>query len=1445
MGIPKFYRWLSERYPLLSQSVTMNGAPETDNLYLDMNGIIHNCTHANGDEASSKPAEEVMMLKIFAYIDTLIQIVKPQQLLFMAIDGCAPRAKMNQQRSRRFRSARDAAEAVEAAKRRGEEVPDDAERFDSNCITPGTVFMARLTEHLKFMIRKKQTEDPLWQKPTVILSGHEVPGEGEHKIMEHIRWARLGADYAPNQRHCLYGLDADLIMLSLVTHEPHFYLLREVVKFGGGGRGQPSREVMENPSEQAFLLLHIGLLRDYIDAEFRSDALGYAYDLENTIDDIVFIIMLVGNDFLPPLPTLDIAEGALDTLFAVYKGLRVQLGGYLTSAGNLNVRRLEILLAAVGELEAEVLEERAKLAQEFAAKQGPPQVDELDEADSMDAQIKEAASTSGALPEGWTQVPVKPPRKPVAQMMCEERVKILLQGGSLEGWRSSYYKEKLGVDPVERDALDVACRVYIEGLVWCLQYYYRGVASWNWFYPSHYAPMASDLVGLEAHGDFTFDPGRPFLPYEQLMAVLPPGSHRLLPPAFHPLMLDPRSPIGDFYPQTFELDMEGKRNDWEAVVLVPFIEEARLLTALAGVDSAALSAEERQRNSRGVMLTFKHTPATKYKFSSTMPKTFADLQECISMCRDTEPYSALPPHAPGFGPELLEGTTTGAASPPAFPTLRTLQFRPDLRKAGVNVFGQPSKKESLILRINDRTAHGAQVSAALVAPAVLGRRCHIGWPYLREAVIHTVSDAARVVDKTGERPLVDVGEWQRSVAMASNKLLSEKGVDVGEVAVVVEVSACEGLVREADGSVQKRWSAERILVPLQAAMDKLIVSVMPHLAADAVAKRLLRSVVAQFHNSGATARQLRLSPSVLGQLTGSVWVRTGEERIDIGLNLKSAARHLCMPDYSRPAAGGRGWEYSDKAVDLVGRYLKDFSWIQMGLGTQQRNDRDGFQAQMFFPEVSREEAQRHLHAARKWLEQCEVAKRPLVEDTAEVASEDAIRALQMALPSRAAGMKAVVLENVAAGLLLQPVDSVSATTAAVAGGPMELGDRVAVVVEGPQRPQFGSQGSVVGVHKEAIEILFDEAFVGGSTLQGRCSGACGGYLKSSDVINISNPHPAAGANQPPPKVSRAKSSDVAPNAWHKAPSSAPSAPITSGGDGDAPRASSERAGDVRAAVGLAQAPLSSKKKKVERRPHSGPRAEQTSAGGGQDGAGVAAVKGRSVGANGRPDPALSQHASAAGLPTSQTSVQEVEQITSKLKDGMSLAPQCSEAPRSNAKTGEEQHTGSAEAFWQMLCNPQTAAGDSSSSSLRDAQKPSKARTRNPKTSEKRQVPVARQVEQQAMHPAEPPLNPGQQLLQLLQPGARRAAGPPGGNVDSSAVNMAAGALANMESAGMAQESKADGWNAMSGSMQPLAANTVFSGSYDDEAEDPAAFWQMLSQQHASEAAAHSLSGDRR
>ena len=93
--------------------------------------------------------------------------------------------------------------------------------------------MCRLHKQLQYFVTSKISTDSLWQGVTVILSGHETPGEGEHKIMDFIRHQKSQPGYDPNLRHCLYGLDADLVMLGMCTHDPHFSLLREEVKFGG------------------------------------------------------------------------------------------------------------------------------------------------------------------------------------------------------------------------------------------------------------------------------------------------------------------------------------------------------------------------------------------------------------------------------------------------------------------------------------------------------------------------------------------------------------------------------------------------------------------------------------------------------------------------------------------------------------------------------------------------------------------------------------------------------------------------------------------------------------------------------------------------------------------------------------------------------------------------------------------------------------------------------------------------------------------------------------------------------------------------------------------------------------------------------------------------------------------------------------------------------------
>lgn len=138
-----------------------------------MNGIIHMCSHPDDADPHFCISEEKIFTDIFHYIEVLFRMILPRKVFFMAIDGVAPRAKMNQQRGRRFCTAKEMEMLEQKAKEKGEALPKQA-RFDSNCITPGTEFMARLHEQLKYFVVNKVSTDKMWRSCQIILSGQEV-----------------------------------------------------------------------------------------------------------------------------------------------------------------------------------------------------------------------------------------------------------------------------------------------------------------------------------------------------------------------------------------------------------------------------------------------------------------------------------------------------------------------------------------------------------------------------------------------------------------------------------------------------------------------------------------------------------------------------------------------------------------------------------------------------------------------------------------------------------------------------------------------------------------------------------------------------------------------------------------------------------------------------------------------------------------------------------------------------------------------------------------------------------------------------------------------------------------------------------------------------------------------------------------------------------------------
>ncbi|KAL8659842.1 MAG: hypothetical protein Q9226_000207 [Calogaya cf. arnoldii] len=1230
MGVPKFFRWMSERYPAISQVIAENRIPEFDCLYLDMNGIIHNCTHSDSDSPSFRMTEDKMFIQIFNYIEHLYGKIRPKQLFFMAIDGVAPRAKMNQQRARRFRTALDAENAKEKALREGVQMPAE-DAFDSNCITPGTEFMAKLTKQLKYFINKKVSDDTDWQGVEIVLSGHEVPGEGEHKIMEYIRLAKAQPDYNPNIRHCLYGLDADLIMLGLLSHDPHFCLLREEVTFGR--QNQKKSKELEH---QNFYLMHLCIVREYLGLEFQElkepSALAFAFDMERVIDDFILMAFFVGNDFLPNLPNLHINEGALALMFKVYKSVLPKAGGYINERGVINLERLALLLEELSDVEYRFFESENADASWFKGKQmgkvdvmekgkkkglttmttnqktlfgsvrqyvnnrsadGGSSSGSLDLPPTLNAQdrkfVEDLASDLGlrwksiADDTGDRHIRLDFPNKlegdddedneedeesqlalhrvikrydnaKIVDITAEEaqsQMHIKYEQ-KFRGWKDKYYKGKFdwGLDnEVEMRKLT---ENYVQGLQWVLYYYYRDVKK-----------------GLGA--DMNFRLGQPFRPYQQLMGVLPDRSKRIVPTAYHDLMTNPSSPIIDFYPRDFELDMNGKKMEWEAVVKIPFIDERRLLSAMETKDDL-LSKEERERNDFGVTLKFTYSPEIDFAYLSSLPGVFPELAHChcVENIFDLPTMEGLDFHV-----GLMAGVKLGEDALAGFPSLNTVPHTGTLGFHGVNIFQQDSRNESMVITMVE-SAKRTKVEAA---KENIGKRVYVGYPFLSEAKIIRVSDElfSYSQPETGTGPPVAVPHGPHEIDLFHRKaeriesIYSKRlGMIIGPVETLIHVDMLKGLKKTDEGASIKEYASipgievdyasqmvvEEVVSEDQRFLEKSArpveeefpvnsgaffmgeynygrpVHVIGHSAGrldvwvspqQGKVGEFGRAVVAQadrltpYTPSFAVAKMLGLNPLVLSKITSAFQVFVDDQRVNVGLNLKFEAKGLKVLGYSRKAANG--WEFSQKAIQLLQQYMLKFPEFIAGI---QRNAQSKeYVATDFYP---KDQAKAKIKEIQVWLKEIEsksFEKVPL--DAAQLDSEAVGRIEQAANENLRQNSTTTVknqrIKGVPRSALLKPSDAEHR----LSHQKFSLGDRI-VYVQDSGRVPIATQGTVVGMTRTSrttlLDVVFDVTFMSGTSLENRCSPFRGSTVPVHSVLNITDRQVVAGSraaeiNRPP------------------------------------------------------------------------------------------------------------------------------------------------------------------------------------------------------------------------------------------------------------------------------------------------------------------------------------------
>jgi 5'-3' exoribonuclease 1 len=1295
MGVPRFYRWLSERYPLINGPITRANAPPIDHFYLDMNGIMHNCARSPENPLGGRSDEDIYW-ESCRYIDMLVTLIQPKRLLFLAVDGVAPRAKMNQQRARRYRAATALEKVAETNRQRGAtrqtlrtESEAGPERvFDSNCITPGTQFMRGLTQALLYYVAVKLESDRSWRDLEVIVSGAEVPGEGEHKIMEYIRKRKENESLPANTRHCIYGLDADLIFLGLVTHEPHFFLLREKIDFQAAFRKVRVEKVeaakMDRDIRGEFELLSLGILREYLSLEFaylEKRLPTGVYDLERIINDFVLLAFLVGNDFIPHSPTLEIREGALNSILFLYKELLPRFGGYLTRATGeprgsdlIDLDRLEILLSKLGLLESYILERRdavgtrgtalvwsadaredhsaiwgfansttertstvAEICQnslEGEAMHADPFCVTTDaDADLTATRVRFVADTQApSIPtngdveseELELEVPLWDQAALAAALIDAADVQKLQQ---MLPRKRRYYREKLGIDyDHQQEAVRLVCRSYLEAIVWTLEYYLNGVASWRWFYPYHYGPFCSDMVSLQALAqDIRLEPGTPFLPLQQLLAVLPPRSAWCLPEAYAKLMTERLSPLADLYPRDVPVDMEGKRNDWEGVVLLPFMDEDRLLAAIAGVQADDLSTEEDKRNQLGscILLRYRQQPTTAIptdnailgEISSPFPSRMA---RAVGEQVQAETISLH--HERGFEPRLPRGTKPAADKAVRHPSLFVRDITHYFENVAIDIFGMPSKLESCILRISVPQAWHETDAAASLAEAFLSSVAEtpterdrakvlipvrIGYPWHCPALLTAIESATERVTWDAAKALVvqrnDGLTFRNTDSSLRQHLLQHAGLHLepsclhGRIRRLVEIASGGGVdtasIEESfpmsliDGPEWKEMDELRQLVGLQVGDTVIyigrqdaaharfygslarVVAVKgsepgkkrKHAAAvDATTAVVIRLENASREPSSSMqplldkqqaiqyvplAVVLRLAglEGILtmrfaGMLMGKLRCRIPKNErfgdlheVNLGLGLRFKKEMLVVPGYAvyRPSreaptrvvpgqtrAEGTFLFAADAASRLLRNYHETFPGVleRMDQIVTQRGDGEVIlQAVELFGEANWPDM---VGRIQEYLKALDSARLPLLPTTSRVLVPSVVEDIQALtkrtlVESRSSSSSdspqssneiSFTCRRSDVSLGLSPTDPLSST-------PFEeyvLGDRVVYVAHSGAVP-FGARGTVVGIHPptKEVDVVFDQEFIGGSDLQGRCTGCAGKTLDAeSTLLNL-------------------------------------------------------------------------------------------------------------------------------------------------------------------------------------------------------------------------------------------------------------------------------------------------------------------------------------------------------
>tara|TARA_B100000902_G_scaffold387330_1_gene431259 strand:+ start:4681 stop:6288 length:1608 start_codon:yes stop_codon:yes gene_type:complete len=521
MGIPSYFSYIVKNHRSIIKVFNKNTI-KINNLYLDCNSIIYDSIQEVEkiiDNENYENYENILINIVCNKISSYINLISPDTNVFIAFDGVAPVAKLEQQRNRRYKSVFEEEILNKLIKK-----DCITKKWNTSAITPGTNFMSKMSNKINKYFKNSNN----FKVKKIIISSSQEIGEGEHKIYEFIR---NNQEYHKKTTTVIYGLDADLIMLTLnhLHIAPSMFLFRETPHF--------IKSIDNTLEPNKNYILDIPLFGKILSQELNNNKEPDTIQKKNRIFDYIFLCFLLGNDFLPHFPALNIRTTGIDTILCVYKNVIGNSNENIVNGSKIIWKNFRKVIMELANTEEELLCNEYKI---------------------RDKQCKNIANRKMEESERFVLLP-----------MLDRSVEKYINPYE-KYWQERYYYKLFKIDVNDNSRKQISIN-YLEGLEWTLKYYTTGCIDWRWNYNYSYPPLLYDLLKYIPYFDTNFinkNNNKAVNPLIQLSYVLPKKNLYLLPNNIKQTLLENYKEI---YTDTHKINWAFCKYFWESHIDFPYL----------------------------------------------------------------------------------------------------------------------------------------------------------------------------------------------------------------------------------------------------------------------------------------------------------------------------------------------------------------------------------------------------------------------------------------------------------------------------------------------------------------------------------------------------------------------------------------------------------------------------------------------------------------------------------------------------------------------------------------------------------------------------------------------------------------------------------------------------------------------------------------------------------